>query len=82
MLAFAEDRAVFDGYAAADIDGIRPGSSNASIALPAEATGYPQAIAQALSELRAAGRERALRGGAERRRLHRGRARPPTTATR
>jgi uncharacterized linocin/CFP29 family protein len=55
LLAFAEDRAVFDGYSAADIDGIRPGSSNASIALPPEATGYPEAIAQALSELRSAG---------------------------
>jgi uncharacterized linocin/CFP29 family protein len=55
QLAFAEDHAVFDGYAAADIDGIRPGSSNASIALPAIATGYPEALAQALSELRSAG---------------------------
>lgn len=55
QLAFAEDRAVFDGYRAADIDGIRPGASNPSIALPASATGYPEAIAQALSELRSAG---------------------------
>jgi uncharacterized linocin/CFP29 family protein len=49
QLAFAEDHAVFDGYRAADIDGIRPGASNASIALPADAVGYPQAIATALS---------------------------------
>jgi uncharacterized linocin/CFP29 family protein len=55
QLAFAEDRAIFDGYAAADIDGIRPGSSNPSIALPATAADYPEAIAQALSELRSAG---------------------------
>jgi uncharacterized linocin/CFP29 family protein len=55
QLAFTEDRAIFDGYAPADIDGIRPGSSNASIALPASATGYPDAVAQALSALRAAG---------------------------
>jgi uncharacterized linocin/CFP29 family protein len=55
QLAFAEDRAIFDGYPAADIDGIRPGSSNASIALPAAATGYPEAVAQAVSQLRAAG---------------------------
>ena len=55
QLAFAEDRTVFDGYAAADIDGMRPGSSNASIALPPEATLYPEAVAQALSQLRAAG---------------------------
>jgi uncharacterized linocin/CFP29 family protein len=55
QLAFAEDRAIFDGYAAADIDGIRPGASNASIALPASAGDYPDAIAHALSELRSAG---------------------------
>jgi uncharacterized linocin/CFP29 family protein len=55
QLAFAEDRAVFDGYAAGAIDGIRPGASNAPVGLPAEATGYPVAIAQALSELRSAG---------------------------
>jgi uncharacterized linocin/CFP29 family protein len=55
QLAFAEDRAIFDGYRAADIDGVRPGASNPSIALPASATGYPEAIAQALSELRSAG---------------------------
>ena len=34
VLAFAEDRAVFDGYAAAGIGGIRPGSSNAAVTLP------------------------------------------------
>jgi uncharacterized linocin/CFP29 family protein len=54
-LAFTEDQAVFDGYAAADIDGIRPSASNPSIALPASATAYPQAVAQALSALRTAG---------------------------
>ena len=31
MLAFAEDRAVFDGYAAAGIGGIRQGSSNPAV---------------------------------------------------
>ncbi|HUZ23882.1 MAG TPA: family 1 encapsulin nanocompartment shell protein [Streptosporangiaceae bacterium] len=55
QLAFAEDRAIFDGYAAADIDGIRPGASNASVALPANAVGYPEAVATALSALRSAG---------------------------
>jgi uncharacterized linocin/CFP29 family protein len=55
LLAFAEDRAVFDGYTAADIDGIRPGASNPSIALPAGAGDYPDAVAQALSALREAG---------------------------
>jgi uncharacterized linocin/CFP29 family protein len=33
-IAFAEDRAVFDGYAAAAIQGIREASSNAKISLP------------------------------------------------
>jgi uncharacterized linocin/CFP29 family protein len=55
QLAFAEDRAIFDGYAAADIDGIRQAASNPSIALPATAGDYPEAIAQALSQLRGAG---------------------------
>jgi uncharacterized linocin/CFP29 family protein len=55
QLAFAEDRTIFDGYAAADIDGIRPASTNPSIALPRAATEYPEAVAQALSQLRSAG---------------------------
>src|ERR1022692_4601440 len=55
QLAFAEDRAIFDGYAAADIDGIRPGASNATLALPASAADYPEAIDSALSDLRSAG---------------------------
>jgi uncharacterized linocin/CFP29 family protein len=54
-IAFAEDRAVFDGYAAAGIQGIRQGSSNAAIALPASVRGYPGAVAQAISQLRLAG---------------------------
>jgi uncharacterized linocin/CFP29 family protein len=55
QLAFAEDRAIFDGYPAADIDGVRPGCSNPSIALPANPTDYPMAVATALSQLRTAG---------------------------
>lgn len=54
-IAFAEDRAVFDGYAAAGIQGIREGASNPGVALPAKADGYPAAVAQAVSELRLAG---------------------------
>jgi uncharacterized linocin/CFP29 family protein len=54
-LAFAEDRAIFDGYAAAQITGIREGGSNRVITLPADATGYPTAIAKALEELRLQG---------------------------
>jgi uncharacterized linocin/CFP29 family protein len=55
QLAFAEDRAVFDGYAAASIEGIREGASNPPVGLPAAATDYPDAIAQAVSQLRSAG---------------------------
>jgi len=54
-IAFAEDRAVFDGYAAAGIQGIRPGASNPAVTLPSAAMGYPEAIAQAINELRFAG---------------------------
>jgi uncharacterized linocin/CFP29 family protein len=54
-IAFAEDRAVFDGYAAAGIQGIRQGSSNAAVALPESVRAYPVAVAQAVSELRLAG---------------------------
>jgi uncharacterized linocin/CFP29 family protein len=55
QLAFAEDRAVFEGYAAAGIEGIRESSSNPALALPAEVRDYPNAISQALSALRLAG---------------------------
>lgn len=54
-LAFAEDRAVFDGYPAAGIQGIRQGTSNRVLPLPSHVRGYPAAIAQAVSELRLAG---------------------------
>jgi len=54
-IAYAEDRAVFDGYAAAGIGGIRPGASNPALTLPAAAMGYPGVIAQAVNELRLAG---------------------------
>ncbi len=54
-LAFAEDRAIFDGYATAGIEGIRPGSSNRDMRLPEKIERYPAAIAQAVSQLREAG---------------------------
>jgi uncharacterized linocin/CFP29 family protein len=54
-LAFAEDRAIFDGYAAAGIQGIRQGTSNPQITLPADVRQYPDAIAQALTQLRLVG---------------------------
>jgi uncharacterized linocin/CFP29 family protein len=54
-IAFAEDRAVFDGYAAAGIQGIRQGTSNPVLALPSGVQGYPGVVAQAVSQLRLAG---------------------------
>lgn len=53
--AFAEDRAVFDGYASAGIAGLRRGTSNPVLTLPADATSYPEAIARGVGELRLAG---------------------------
>jgi uncharacterized linocin/CFP29 family protein len=55
QLAFAEDQAIFDGYPAAGIEGVRSGSSNPPATLPAAATDYPEAVAGALSQLRSAG---------------------------
>jgi uncharacterized linocin/CFP29 family protein len=55
QLAFAEDRAVFEGYGAAGIEGIRQGTSNPPMTLPADVRDYPEAIAQALSQLRLVG---------------------------
>lgn len=56
-LAFAEDRAVFDGFAAAGIEGIRAGASNPALKLPAQVKAYPDVVAQAVSQLRLAGVE-------------------------
>ncbi|HWI28872.1 MAG TPA: family 1 encapsulin nanocompartment shell protein [Stellaceae bacterium] len=54
-IAFAEDRAVFDGYAPAGIQGVRQGTSNPVLTLPAEVAAYPDAVARAVSQLRLAG---------------------------
>jgi uncharacterized linocin/CFP29 family protein len=54
-IAFAEDGAVFEGYAAAGIVGIRKGTSHPALTLPADVREYPEAIAQALSRLRLVG---------------------------
>jgi uncharacterized linocin/CFP29 family protein len=55
LLAFAEDRAIFEGYAAAGIGGIREGTSNPVITLPTDIRAYPDVIAQALGQLRLVG---------------------------
>ncbi|HVB79718.1 MAG TPA: family 1 encapsulin nanocompartment shell protein [Candidatus Binataceae bacterium] len=54
-IAFAEDRAIFDGYAAAGIHGIRQGTSNPVATLPGDVIKYPDAIAGALGQLRLVG---------------------------
>jgi uncharacterized linocin/CFP29 family protein len=54
-IAFAEDRAIFEGYDAAGIEGMYQCISNPAVTLPADVRNYPDAIAQALSELRLVG---------------------------
>lgn len=54
-LAFAEDGAIFAGYKAAGIVGIAEGTSNPGKTLPGDVRQYPQAIAEALSQLRMVG---------------------------
>ena len=55
QIAFAEDRAIFEGYPAAGIVGVRHESSNSPMTLPADVRDYPTAIAEALGHLRRAG---------------------------
>ncbi|WNG86847.1 family 1 encapsulin nanocompartment shell protein [Mycobacterium sp. ITM-2016-00317] len=54
-LAYAEDRAIFEGYQEAQIRGIRNSSSCPNLALPEDPRDIPDVISQALSELRLAG---------------------------
>src|SRR6185437_2287373 len=53
--AFAEDRAIFDGYREANIQGIREATGNPVKPLPAGVIDYPDAVAQALDQLRLVG---------------------------
>jgi uncharacterized linocin/CFP29 family protein len=55
QIAFAEDRAVFQGYPAAGITGIKASTSNSVLTLPTEAREYPTVVSQAVSALRLAG---------------------------
>lgn len=54
-LAFAEDRAILEGYDAAGIVGVRQGTSNPKQSLPEDVRNYPDAFAEALSQLRLMG---------------------------
>jgi uncharacterized linocin/CFP29 family protein len=53
--AKAEDDALFEGYADADIPGILTDATTEGVALPDEATALPEAISEALSQLHQAG---------------------------
>jgi uncharacterized linocin/CFP29 family protein len=53
--AFAEDKAIFESYPGAGIVGISQGTSNPVKPLPSDVLKYPDAIAEALSQLRLAG---------------------------
>lgn len=55
QLAYAEDGAIFEGYTAAGILGMRQGTSNPKMTLPSDVRAYPEAIAQGLSQLRLVG---------------------------
>ena len=55
QLSYAEDRAIFLGYAAAGIAGIREGTSNPVLSLPEQAINYPDVIAAALKQLKLVG---------------------------
>jgi uncharacterized linocin/CFP29 family protein len=54
-IAAAEDSAVFDGYAAAGIQGIRQLASNPACTLPDDFDDLPEAVSKAVNELRLAG---------------------------
>src|SRR5215813_10863677 len=54
-IAFAEGRAVFDGYAAAGIQCVRQGTSNSVVSLPPTVKSYPDTVAQAVTQLRLTG---------------------------
>jgi uncharacterized linocin/CFP29 family protein len=55
QMAFAEDRAIFEGYAGGGITGIRATATNPALTLPAEPRDYPNTVAQAITRLRLAG---------------------------
>src|ERR1700741_257309 len=54
-LAVVEDRAIFEGYAAAAVEAHRRGSPNKPLTLPEDPRDMPDAISHALTELRLAG---------------------------
>ncbi|MBE2277273.1 MAG: bacteriocin family protein [Rhodobacteraceae bacterium] len=55
LIALAEDRLVFHGYAETGVKGLLSASSNPTIALPESVADYPEAVARAVTALRLAG---------------------------
>ncbi len=53
--AIAEDRAIFQGYAAADIEGIFEASASQSLTIPDSFEAYPDIVAEATHRLRSEG---------------------------
>jgi uncharacterized linocin/CFP29 family protein len=53
--AIAEDRAIFQGYAAAGIDGIFSTSAEQGLAIPSDYGAYPDVVAEATHRLRSEG---------------------------
>jgi uncharacterized linocin/CFP29 family protein len=54
-IAMAEDRAVFHGYAAGQIEGITEAATSATLSLTTDYLKYPAVVAEALNKLRNAG---------------------------
>lgn len=53
--AIAEDRAIFQGYAAAQVEGISAASAQQALAIPADYEAYPDVVAEATHRLRSEG---------------------------
>ena len=71
-IAFAEDAAIFDGYDAGNIEGIRQGTSNPVVTLPADVRNYPERDRACADRAAPRRGQRPLLGAAGRRRLYRG----------
>ena len=71
-LAFVEDRAIFEGYEAASIGGIRNCSSNPALALPEDPREIPDVDRAGAVRAAAGRRRRAVLGAAVGRRVHQG----------
>ena len=71
QIAFSEDGAIFEGYQAANIVGIRSGTSNPVMTLPEDVRAYPEAIAPGSEPITTRRRQRSVLRAARCRRLHR-----------